>query len=214
MAKVEGQRENGPATRASSTHSAARRQSRLARPRRRTIEDILGSPSLARLLEVLEELRRTVSCTDARPHNYLACRTAFEQTSRMRGLARECRKWAAPWAWQFDCIVVRTYQGGLRRGCRKFRRTRVAQATIIATAAERAPRARGLVSSSRVPLQQPREYTVDRTAHRFPSRTRACEKGSQDFWTHPRGALERGASPMPVSSVTQKLADLPTRTIP
>ena len=100
MAKVEGQSENGPATRASITHSAARRQSRLARPRQRTVEDIVAAPRLARLLEVLEELRRPVWCTDARPHNSLACRTAFERTSTNervgKGMSRECGEKDAP----------------------------------------------------------------------------------------------------------------------
>ena len=130
-------------TRASSTHSTARRQSRLARPRQGTFEDIVGAPRLARLLEVLEELRRPVSRTDARPHNPLGCRTAFERTSRMRGLAREHREITTRWACRFERIVARTYKGGLRRGCRESRRTWVEQVTEIATAAECAPRACG-----------------------------------------------------------------------
>ena len=123
VAKLEGQHEDGPATRASSTRLAARRQSRLACQQQSTFEDIGGAPRLARLLEVVEELRRPVSCTDALPHNPLGLRTTFERTSRMTGLARECRERAAQRPCQFERIVARTYNGALRRGCRKSRRT-------------------------------------------------------------------------------------------
>ena len=83
VAKLEGQHEDGPATRASSTRLAARRQSRLAWQQQRTFEDIVGAPRLARLLEVVEELRRPVSCTDARPQHALACRTELRAHSQM-----------------------------------------------------------------------------------------------------------------------------------
>ena len=112
MLKLESHRENGRATRAGSVRSAAHRQSRLARPRQRTFEDVVGAPRLACLLDILEELRRPVSCTGARPHDSLACRTAFDANVNLTGLARECRKWATPWACQFDCVAVLTLKGG------------------------------------------------------------------------------------------------------
>ena len=72
----------------------------------------------------------------------------------MRGLARECRKWAAHWAWQLERIVARTYQGGLRRGCRKSRCDRVEHATKIAAAAENASRARSPSKRRSIPSRR------------------------------------------------------------
>ena len=190
----EGHRDNGPATRASSTHSAARRQSRLARPRQRTFEDAVGAPRLARLLEVLEELRRPVSCSGARPHNPLGLRTAFERTSRMRGLARECRKWAAPWAWQFERVAVLTLKGGQRRGCRKSRCTWVEQATEIAAAAECASRARG-PSIARLPEPRPASASEHTQAQPHedaaPLKIQGGSEGAEGLLAHPRGLSDK-----------------------
>ena len=68
VAKLEGQHEDGPATRASSTRLAARRQSRLARPQQRTVEEWREAEGLARLLRVVLEGLRAVSSPSVRPH--------------------------------------------------------------------------------------------------------------------------------------------------
>ena len=110
MPKLESHRENGPAT-----HGAAHAQQRagsgrLGRRKRRTFADVHAAPRLARLLEILVELRRPVCCTRARPHSELAVRTEICKRRRMRGLARECRASAAREAWRLESIAVRTYK--------------------------------------------------------------------------------------------------------
>jgi hypothetical protein len=192
--RVEGHRDSGPATRAAA-HAQQRAGSRgRARLRQRTFEDVVGAPRLACILDILEELRRPVSCTGARPHDSLACRTAFDTNVNLRGLARECRKWATPWACQFDCVAVLTLKGGRRRSCSKWRRTGVEQATDIASAAERAPRARG-PSAARLheprpapatdrPRPQPREDAA-------PLKNEGVREGASRLLAHPRGAPRR-----------------------
>ena len=76
-----------------------------------------AAPRLARLLEILVELRRPVCCTRARPHSELAVRTEICKRRRMRGLARECRASAARETCCFEPITVRTYKGAQSRCC-------------------------------------------------------------------------------------------------
>ena len=54
--------------RSSSTRLAARRQSRLARPRQRTVEESREAEHQVRLLRVVLEGLRAVSCPSVRPH--------------------------------------------------------------------------------------------------------------------------------------------------
>ena len=74
-----------------------------------------AAPRLARLLEILVELRRPVCCTRARPHSAQAVRTEICERRRMRGLARECRAIAARETWRFEPIAVCTYEGAQSR---------------------------------------------------------------------------------------------------
>ena len=60
MHRVEGQGDNGPATRAAAHGSAACKRRQVARPQRRTVEDVDEAEAAVHLLEVLEELRRPV----------------------------------------------------------------------------------------------------------------------------------------------------------
>ena len=65
MHRVEVQGDNGPATRAAAHGSAACKRRQVARPQRRTVEDVDEAEAAAHLLEVLEELRRPVAGTSA-----------------------------------------------------------------------------------------------------------------------------------------------------
>ena len=83
-----------------------------ARQQRRTVVDLAQAPCLAHLLEVVEELRRLVVGTRARPARLWPCRQNFHKFSSTRGLAMDCRKSAARWAWRFERVAVLTFTGG------------------------------------------------------------------------------------------------------
>ena len=97
--------------RSSSTRSVCASRLGRTRAKRRTFEAVHAGPRLARLLEVVEELRRPVRCTRARPHSAWLSGQLFNRTSRMRGFSRECRASAAREAWRFERVAVRTHQG-------------------------------------------------------------------------------------------------------
>ena len=81
VARVEGHRDNGPATRAAA-HAQQRAVSRgRARQRQRTVEDLEQAPRFAHLLEVLEELRRPVVGTRARHMRLGPCGQNFDTFS-------------------------------------------------------------------------------------------------------------------------------------
>ena len=93
------------------THSARAGNRRRARQQRRTVVDLAQAPRLAHLLEVVEELRRLVVGTRARPARLWPCRQNFHKFSSTRGLAMDCRKSAARWAWRFERVAVLTFTG-------------------------------------------------------------------------------------------------------
>ena len=66
MLKLESHRENGPARRAEAHTQQRAGSGGLARPQQLTFEFVVGAPPLARLVEVLEELRQPAACTRAR----------------------------------------------------------------------------------------------------------------------------------------------------
>ena len=77
VGSLERGRAHGPATRATA-HTQQRARSRgRARPEQRTGHGLDGAPLTAHLLEVLEEPRRLVLVTDARPHADTGLRTEF-----------------------------------------------------------------------------------------------------------------------------------------
>ena len=99
-------------TRAEAHGSAACESSKGAWQQQRNAEGLEQAPEIAHLLEVLEERYRPASCTTARHGQCMALRIAILQTSRVRGLARQCREIAARRAWMFEYIVDRTYIDG------------------------------------------------------------------------------------------------------
>ena len=111
MPKLESHRENGPATRAAAHAQQRASNGRLAWRKRRTFAHVDAAPRLARLIEVVVELRRPVCSTRARPRSALAVQTEICKRRRMRGLARECRASAAREACCFKPIAVCTYEG-------------------------------------------------------------------------------------------------------
>ena len=112
VARVKGHRPNGPATHTSALTQRRAGNRRRARQQRRTVVDLAQAPRLAHLLEVVEELRRLVVGTRARPARLWPCRQNFDKFSSTRGLAMDCRKSAARWAWRFERVAVLTFTGG------------------------------------------------------------------------------------------------------
>ena len=108
VARVEGHRDNGPATRAAALAQQRASSRRRARQEQRTADDLDEAGPTAHLLEVLEELRQPLVGTRARPARRWPCGQNFEQTSRTRGLAREWRENAARWVWRFERVAART----------------------------------------------------------------------------------------------------------
>ena len=84
MSRATGQRENGPATCTSSTRSAARMQSRLARPQQRTPHDVDEAETTTRLLEVVAEPRKAISREHAPCSSSMGCRTEFERPANVK----------------------------------------------------------------------------------------------------------------------------------
>ena len=122
VARVAGQREGGPATRAAAHAQQRAGSSRLARRKWRTFADVDGAPRLARLLEVLVELVRPGSCTAARTQLAPAAWTKICARPRIIGLAREYRASAARWAWRLERVAVRTCKGAQPRCCSMLQR--------------------------------------------------------------------------------------------
>ena len=112
VGRVEGHRDNGPATRAAALAQQRAGNRRRAQQQRRTVVDLAQAPRLAHLLEVLEELRRPVVGTRARHTLLGSCGQNFDTFSITCGLARECRESAARWAWRFERVAVLTPKGG------------------------------------------------------------------------------------------------------
>ena len=107
-------------------HAQQRTESqRGARQEQRTGEDVHRAPVCAHLREVLEEVCRPGSSTRARSHDSLGLRTEFERTSRMSGLARECREITVGWAWRFERVPLCTFIGCGRGGCCSTKRPEV-----------------------------------------------------------------------------------------
>ena len=112
VARVEGQRDNGPVTRAAAHAQQCAGSRRRARQQQRTAEDLADAEQVAHLLEVLEELHRPVVGTRARPARCWPCGQNLKQNVDTRELARECRESAARWAWRFERVAVLTFTGG------------------------------------------------------------------------------------------------------
>ena len=83
MARVQGQRDNGPAARSSSTGSACASRHGRARPQQRTAHAVDEAEVAARFLEVLAELLRPVCCTVALMFSSMALRTEFERPANV-----------------------------------------------------------------------------------------------------------------------------------
>ena len=116
VARVKGHRDNGPAARTLALAQRCAGNRRRARQQRRTVVDLAQAPLLAHLLEVLAELCRPVVGIRAHPARLWPCGQNLSQNSSTRGLARDCRKSAARWAWRFELVVVLTFKGGQWRG--------------------------------------------------------------------------------------------------
>ena len=191
VARAQGQSDDGPAT-CGAAH-AEQRSGSLGRAwqERRTAAYVEQAPPFAHLLEVLEELRRPVVGSRTRPARIWPCAQNLSQRSRTAVLAKECRESRAQWAWRFERIVARTYKGDLRRGCRKFRRTRVEQATEIASAAGYAPRARGPSVAGLLeprPAPAPDHTRPEPREDAAPLKNQVVREGASGLFAHPRGA--------------------------
>ena len=116
VARVEGHRDNGPATRAAALAQQRAGSSRRAQQQRRTVEDLEQAPPFAQLLEVLEKLRRPGACSRAHLDSPWACGQNLKQNVDTRELARESRNRTARWAWRFERVAVLTLKGGQCRG--------------------------------------------------------------------------------------------------
>ena len=81
VARVEGQRDNGPVTHASALAQWCAGSRRRAQQQQRTEVDLEQAPLLAHLLEVLEELRRPVVGTRARHTRLGSCGQNFDTFS-------------------------------------------------------------------------------------------------------------------------------------
>ena len=174
VARVKGHRDNGPATRASALAQRCAGNRRRARQQRRTVVDLAQAPRLAHLLEVVEELRRLVVGTRARPARLWPCRQNFHKFSSTRGLAMDCRKSAARWAWRFELVVVLTLKGGQWRGHSSQGDERVEQATLIAVAAGGASRGPATSKLKWVPVGRPRVICTAGTTVAARTRLRAA----------------------------------------
>ena len=151
MHRVEGQGDNGPATRAAAHGSAACKRRQVARPQRRTVEDVDEAEAAAHLLEVREELRRPVAGTSAHVHPDMTLRTEFERASRIRGFGKGRSESAPRRAWRFERVAVWTHIGGQRCCFGALTRSHSRAGHEIVAAAENAPRAPVPEHSTREP---------------------------------------------------------------
>ena len=83
VARVEGQRDNGPVTHAKAHAQQRAGSRRRARQQQRTAEDLVEAEPVAHLLEVLEELRRPVVGIRARHTRLGPCGQNFDAFSIM-----------------------------------------------------------------------------------------------------------------------------------
>ena len=145
-----------------------------ARQEQRTCEDVHRTAQCAHLREVLEEVCRPGTSTCARPHDSLGLRTAFEQTSRMSELARECRERAARWAWRFERIPFCTFRGCRRGGCSSTKRHEGDGGHLDCRCCRKC-------SSSVCPLHcsAPRPAARSRSLTELPSAARGCRSSEE-----------------------------------
>ena len=88
---LEGRRENGPATRAHSTRSAACKDSRSMQLLRRTCEEGRQAPPKMRFLVVVVERNRIVSCAPARRCSESSPQTRIDRLLLSKRLACGCK---------------------------------------------------------------------------------------------------------------------------
>ena len=132
VARVYGQRDDGPAT-CRSTH-AEQRSGNLGRAwqERRTAAYVEQAPPIAHLLEVLEELRRPLVGSRTRPARIWPCAQNLSQCSRTTVLAKECRDSASRAALRFERVADCTLRGDLSHDISAIGRLEVRRATLIA----------------------------------------------------------------------------------
>ena len=117
VVRLEGHRDNGPVTRAAAHAQQHAGNRERARQQQRTADEVDDSARLARLHEVLEELRQLAVGALARLTEIWACGQNLSTNVDNERLGRERRESAARWAWRFEYAVARTLSGGLWRDC-------------------------------------------------------------------------------------------------
>ena len=181
MRRLQAHGANEPAARASSTRSAAHRGQPGARQEQRPGEDVHRAPKSAHLREVLEEVCRPGFSTRARSHDSLGLLTEFERTSRMSGLARECRESTVRRAWRFEHVPFCTFMGCGRGGCCSTKRPEVEGGHLDCRCCR-------TCSSSLCPLHcsAPRPAARSSSFTELPSAARGCRSPEE------RGRTRRG----------------------